>query len=524
MIFKIGVMTLVALVLLVNSNFAGDPDEVSGRDLSDAVSFMLRYGYLQSKDARLGLLRSKDDMVNAVKEVQRFAGVNVTGKINAETMKMMKTSRCGIADFGPTDMMRRRKRYAIQGSKWKKLDLTYRIENHAFREITKEQVSTTLRKAFDMWTSVSPLVFKEIHNGIADIRISFKAGQHEDGYVFDGEGGTLAHGFFPHNNLGLSGDIHFDNEEHWILDSRPEGTDFFWTATHEIGHAIGLDHSYYKDAIMFPYFQGYKADLKLQKDDIEGIQNIYGKPKNLIPTTVPPTIKVPGDGPSPCETSLDAAFHSKDGNTYFFKEMNFWRLDKYNRLSEALKIAEHWPNYRARKVQAAYTRRDGKTVLFKGRRYWVFEGTKYIEGPKIITDYGLPLELKQLDAVFVWGPNGKTYFFKGHQYWRYNEVAKSLDPGYPRNISVGWGAVPYPIDSVMTWKNSMTYFFKGLNFNKYDFYQRQNYKPENIGRYFMNCADTKPLENKPNVNSGAAAVLAPLFIGLLAFAVAFASL
>ena len=73
-------------------------------------------------------------------------------------------------------------------------------------------------------------------------------------------------------------------------------------------------------------------------------------------------------GPSPCNVdSFDAVFHSKDGNTYFFKEEYFWTLDKYDRMLGGRKIAEVWPKLRAR-VQAAYTRRDGKTVFFKGRR------------------------------------------------------------------------------------------------------------------------------------------------------------
>ena len=50
-----------------------------------------------------------------------------------------------------------------------------------------------------------------------------------------------------------------------------------WTAVHEIGHAIGVRHSYYRDAIMYPDYTGYKPDLKLHEDDIMAIQAKYGK-------------------------------------------------------------------------------------------------------------------------------------------------------------------------------------------------------------------------------------------------------
>ena len=55
------------------------------------------------------------------------------------------------------------------------------------------------------------------------------------------------------------------------------GTDFFWTALHEIGHSLGLDHSDSKDAIMYPFYTGFKENLALNEDDIKGIRYIYGK-------------------------------------------------------------------------------------------------------------------------------------------------------------------------------------------------------------------------------------------------------
>ena len=218
--------------------------------------------------------------------------------------------------------------------------------------------------------------------------------------------------------LGEDGDIHFDDEEHWTLnDPEDVGTDFMWTAVHEIGHALGVDHSTYSEAIMFPYYSGYKPNIKLSEDDIMAIQAKYGKyliklvyifqhkkiilfffrfrnkeqyfvvlitlsshlDDNIVffsifaggkpVTTKPPTLDPDSKfkGPSPCQESFEAVVHSNDGNTYFFKQPNFWTLDKYKRPLGARKIVDHWPGLRS-KVNAAYTRRDGLTVFFKGRK------------------------------------------------------------------------------------------------------------------------------------------------------------
>ena len=56
------------------------------------------------------------------------------------------------------------------------------------------------------WAEVSTLTVREADSSASDndvdILISFVRGFHNDPYPFDGQGGTLAHAYYPHNNLG----------------------------------------------------------------------------------------------------------------------------------------------------------------------------------------------------------------------------------------------------------------------------------------------------------------------------------
>ena len=98
---------------------------------------------------------------------------------------------------------------------------------------------------------------------------------HGDGGPFDGPGKTLAHAFYPE-----SGEVHFDDDETWYFgrDSarNKRGSCFFDAAVHEFGHALGLGHSNVKKAIMFPSMARDNRYIKLNQDDVNGIEAIYG--------------------------------------------------------------------------------------------------------------------------------------------------------------------------------------------------------------------------------------------------------
>lgn len=144
-----------------------------------------------------------------------------------------------------------------------------------------------IEAAFAAWSAIADITFTEVADNslpfnqvgaIGDIRIS--------GHVFDGAGGTLAHGFYPPpNGNSAAGDIHFDIDEQWDLGQNLGGFDIFTVAAHEIGHAIGLEHTSVPSSLMNPFYS--TSFYGLQADDISGAQFIYGVAAVPVPAALP---------------------------------------------------------------------------------------------------------------------------------------------------------------------------------------------------------------------------------------------
>ena len=143
--------------------------------------------------------------------------------------------------------------------------------------------------AFETWQSVCDLKFERVEpDEECEIKITFLH-NHDViicSYKLNGQkGGTLAHAFFP-GQSSICGYIH--DSEIWTTQktvSRDGKYNVFSAATHELGHALGIHHSYEKDSVMAPFSKhGCSTENKheiLSESDKALIQQIYEKPKTI---------------------------------------------------------------------------------------------------------------------------------------------------------------------------------------------------------------------------------------------------
>ncbi|KAM9328875.1 matrix metalloproteinase-17 [Gastrophryne carolinensis] len=470
--------------------------------------------------------------------MQEFGGLKATGILDEATLELMKTPRCSLPDL-PQSEATRRKRSIQMVTKWNKRNLSWRVRTFPKESsLGHDTVRALMYYALKVWSDITPLNFHEVAGNNADIQIDFSRADHNDGYPFDGPGGTVAHAFFPGEHH-TSGDTHFDDEESWTFRSSDvDGMDLFAVAVHEFGHAIGLTHISDMDSIMRPYYQGPVGDplkYSLPYDDKVRIWQLYvshlasnpspsltpGVRESVSPTAKPDlseaedhpflpdlpenrtTVLPRKDEPDRCNTHFDAVAQIR-GEAFFFKGKYFWRLTRNKHLVslQPAQIHRFWRGLPLNmdSVDAIYERTtDHKIVFFKGDRYWVFKDNNVEEGyPRPITDFGLPPG--GVDAAFSWPHNEKTFFFKDNVFWSYSEREHRMDDGYPVETTL-WKGVPAALDDAMAWSDGSVYFFRGKEYWKVldsKMEAEQNY-PQSTARDWLVCSDMQ--SDGPNAES-----------------------
>ena len=386
---------------------------------------------------------SSPQMKTVIMDYQRFMGINESGTLDSETMKMMNMPRCGVKDNLNSNTKhkyrmnsgKRYRRYALQGSVWQSKNLTWKVVKFSNRAELRGKdrdierimdyalnvrfLSIIFYKEFVVhqqeWAQNSALTFTKENTGRkASIEIGFKERDHNDGNPFDGPGRTLAHAFFPQ----FGGKTHFDDSEKWTIDGQ-YGVDLLSVAVHEFGHALGLGHSDNKDSLMYPTYAGKRT--KLKRDDINGIEMLYGKRQRRDTTylddkerNIP---RVRSSAPDLCtDFRIDAADCNEKDECFFFRDQYIWRINDDTGVHKGYPklISQIFPGFPG-KVDSVFTEENsGRTYLFKKDRVWVYKEpmTRPLRADDSIQNLIRGLQTTHLDASTRWGHNGKVYLFK----------------------------------------------------------------------------------------------------------------
>lgn len=440
---------LLRLLLALSGAFCA---VVPWPELDEAKAYLTRYGYLTDLTDPLDP-RNLDELIQALKSFQRVNDLLPSGELDEATLEAMRRPRCGLKD----PFNSKHHRYRVIGL-WKKRSLTYRIYNYT-PDMRKGDVTKAIRSAFQYWSDVADLSFREIFYSRADIRISFHSrGDGQCASPFDGRGHVLAHAEPPDSGL-----VHFDEDEFWTEGSY-YGTNLRIVAAHEIGHALGLGHSQYSSALMAPIYAGYRVNFRLHRDDIRGVQALYGK--RVTSTSASPTANdnlVPTDSghstesiPDPCNATLDAIMLGPWRKTYAFSGDYVWTISNMG-YNTPIKISRLWRGLPGNLSAAVHSPRTNKTYFFKGGKVWRYS--------MFTLNFGYPKEVKRIphdiDTALYLEKNKKLIFIKGSDHWQWDELTYTDLSRYPKPLSELFTGVPSSPDAALTWTNGKIFFFKG---------------------------------------------------------------
>uniref|UniRef100_A0A3Q3FWW8 Matrix metallopeptidase 20b (enamelysin) n=1 Tax=Labrus bergylta TaxID=56723 RepID=A0A3Q3FWW8_9LABR len=431
--------------------------------LPSAKPYKIRNNCYRSPYPLGRMKRSGASFASKVKEMQVFFGLNTSGALDFDTLELMRSPRCGVPDV---------EEYShIQGTRWNKNVITYSIGTYT-RDMPRSAVDSLIDSAFSVWARASSLTFVRSHTSNVDIMVEFVTYEHGDLYPFDGPGGTLAHAFGP--GLGVGGDTHFDDAEHWTAGET--GFNLFVVAAHEFGHALGLKHSSNPESLMYPTYKSSCPASVLSSEDVANINALYGKQLYIL-------IMTPVASHNNWLLNLGV-------NVKCFSTRYLWI--KHNEQYDIKEgpITNFMPKIETNIDAVFWVPRRSTAYLIHGNKsmFWTVKGSLVKGKPRALSHFGFPAWVQDVDAAVHIVKIGRTLFFMHDIYWSYNENRRVMDFGYPKYISEDFPGVNTTINAAVH-KDGFLFFFVGPEVYKYDYTQRHVVGVEKANSW-LGCLNT----------------------------------
>jgi hypothetical protein len=244
--------------------------------INDVLKFLYDYGYFGDKSWAAVKKLKGAELQKAVREYQKFNGLEESGDVNEKTAHRIRKLRCGLPDFNLTAA-------GLDPCKWPMQKITY-YHDIKLPNMSDEQIKEAYDIAFSQWAEVCAIeptrVEKKEH---ANIYARSGSGRKHN---LDARGGTLAWSELPcgvAENMQL--DQMYDEAEDWSFNMAVA------VMCHELGHALGLGHLNAGN-LMAPYYDPNCTAPRA--GDIEEMVKLYGKRKGRYPLTKDAGLKIGG--------------------------------------------------------------------------------------------------------------------------------------------------------------------------------------------------------------------------------------
>lgn len=221
---------------------------------------LFAFGYFGTKTwAKVRQIKGAE-LTRAIREYQRFHGLDPDGRVDETTAHVLERRRCGLPDFnfsaGDTEC------------KWPHKAITYHPDI-VLPGITTAQAKQAFDIAFSQWARVCNIEPEPVEDP-TKANILARSGKGQK-HGLDSKGGTLAWSELPCGvHEGIQLDQMYDEAEHWNFNMAVA------VICHELGHALGLPHLA-NGNLMAPYYDPNVTEP--QDGDVREIQELYGKRK-----------------------------------------------------------------------------------------------------------------------------------------------------------------------------------------------------------------------------------------------------
>jgi matrixin/putative peptidoglycan binding protein len=197
----------------------------------------------------------------ATRAFQRNAGLYSTGVVDGSTWAALRRSRCGVPDGIVARDSSEEWNHSNTGA-WNHGDLTWKLVNTDTNTPTRRaEIENIIATVLAQWDVRSGYTFNRTE-GVADIEIAF---------VHPPTGSFWNAMTTP---ISGGGDVSMNIDLTWSTSSSAQenATDMASILIHELGHAVGLAHTPYSDAVMYPIFDaGHPPKTVLTTDDTTSI-------------------------------------------------------------------------------------------------------------------------------------------------------------------------------------------------------------------------------------------------------------